>query len=90
MRRAQIAQLLDRRGAEGVAGGEHDRLAFGPELGRELADRRGLAGAVDADDEDHERPLAGVDVKRPGDGASVRSISAARIRLTSSGSIPRS
>ena len=63
------AQLLDRGGAERVAGGEHDRLALAPELGRELADGRRLAGAVDADDEDDEGTLARVDHERTGDGS---------------------
>ena len=61
------AQLLDRGGAEGVARGEHDRLPLGPELGRELADGRRLAGAVDADDEDDERALARIDHERASD-----------------------
>ncbi len=42
-------ELLDRGGAEGVAGAEQHALALGAELGRELADGRGLADAVDAD-----------------------------------------
>ena len=60
-------QLLDRGGAERVARGEHDRLALASELGGELADRRRLAGAVDADDEDDERALARVDLERARD-----------------------
>ena len=62
------AQLLDRRGAEGVARGEQDRLPLGPELGRELADRRRLAGAVDSDDEDNEWALIRFDRERASDG----------------------
>ena len=42
---------------------EHHALAFGMELRRELADGGGLAGAVDADHEDHER-LAAADRER--------------------------
>ena len=61
------AQLLDRGGAKGVARREQDRLAFGPEFGGELADGRRLARAVDADDEDHERALRGIDHQRAGD-----------------------
>ena len=49
-------QLLDRGGAERVAGGEQHLQPSSPAAARELADRRRLAGAVDADDEDHERP----------------------------------
>ena len=55
LRVAPDLELLDRGGAERVAGGEHDRSALGAELGGELADGRGLARAVDADDQDHER-----------------------------------
>ena len=62
------AQLLDRRGAEGVAGSQHHLEAVGRELGRELADGGGLAGAVDADDQDHKRLSARVDGERPRDG----------------------
>ena len=57
-------ELLDRRGAEGVAGRQHHRFALRPELGRELADRRGLARAIDADHQDHERLFRGVDHQR--------------------------
>ena len=67
MRRAQTAQLFDRRGAKGVARREHDRLAFGAQLRRELADGRRLARPVDADDQDHERPLRRIDDERTGD-----------------------
>ena len=48
-------ELIDRGGAERVAGGEHHVAALGAEACRELADRGGLAGAIHADDEDHER-----------------------------------
>src|ERR1700730_16114199 len=47
-------ELIDRRRPERIAGGEHHRAALGVESGRELADGRGLAGAVDADDEHDE------------------------------------
>ena len=43
-------------------------FALGPELGRELADGRRLAGAVDADDEDDERALVRIDRERASDG----------------------
>ena len=57
-------ELLDRRGAEGVAGGEHDFLAaIAVELG-ELADRRGLAAAVDTDHQKHEGLMRRVDRER--------------------------
>ncbi len=58
-------QLLYCRGAEGVAGDQHHRLAVGAESGGELADGRGLAGTVDAGDENDERP--GRHVQRLGD-----------------------
>ncbi|MNS37603.1 hypothetical protein D3C72_698250 [compost metagenome] len=48
-------QLLYRRRTEGVAGGEHDFLAFQLQFLRQLADGGGLAGTVDADDQNHER-----------------------------------
>ena len=60
-------ELIDGGGAEGVAGHQHHRLALGAESGGELADGRGLAGAVDAGDQDDER-LAPVDLQRLGDG----------------------
>ena len=41
--------------------------ALGAELGGELADGGGLAGAVDADDEDDMRLQRRVDDERPGD-----------------------
>jgi hypothetical protein len=44
--------------AEGVARGQQDLLALARVLARELADGRGLADAVDADDQDH-RGLGG-------------------------------
>ncbi len=62
------AQLVDRRGAKRVPRRQHHPAAVGGELRGKLADSGGLAGAVDADHQDHERPLARVDVERPGDG----------------------
>ena len=44
-------ELLGRGGAEGVRRPQHDGAALGDEHARQLADRRGLAGAVDADDQ---------------------------------------
>ena len=60
--------MLDRRGAEGVAGREQDRLALSAELSGELADGGRLARAVDADDQDHERALQRIDHQRARDG----------------------
>ncbi len=48
-------QLLGGRGAEGVARDEQDLFPVGDQLRGELADGRGLAAAVDADDQQHER-----------------------------------
>ena len=47
-------ELVDRRGPEGVAGGEHDRSSEALVIGGQLGDRGGLADAVDADNHDHE------------------------------------
>ena len=52
-------ELLLRRRAERVRRADEHRAAVLAELLRELADRRRLAGSVDADDEDHAR--AGVE-----------------------------
>src|SRR5579883_418405 len=49
-------QLFDGSGAKSVAGDQHHALAFVSQSGSELADRRGLARAIDADHEDDERP----------------------------------
>ena len=49
-------ELVDGGGAEGVGRAEHDRLVLGDEDPRDLADGGGLAGAVDADDEDDAGP----------------------------------
>ncbi len=48
-------QLLDRGGAEGVAGGKQDAIILLLEPMAELADRGRLAGAVDADHQDDVR-----------------------------------
>ena len=61
-------QLVDGGGAEGVAGREHDASALATETSGELADRRGLAGAVDADDQDDVRLHRRVDLERACDG----------------------
>ena len=45
-------ELLDGGGAERVGRAEHDVLVLGDQDPGELADGRGLAGAVDADDQD--------------------------------------
>ncbi len=47
-------ELIDRGGPEGVARGEHHALALAKKFSRELADRGGLAGTVDADHQDDE------------------------------------
>ena len=57
-------QLLDRRGPKRVASRKHYRQAGVPEAFRQLADRRRLAGAVDADHQDDERAMCGADVER--------------------------
>ena len=54
-------ELVDGRGAESVGRADDRRLPLALQLIRELANRRRLAGAVDADDED--------DARRPGWGA---------------------
>ena len=55
-------ELLDPGGAEGVGRADHDGLAeLLAEVPRQLADRRRLAGAVDAGDEDHRRLRGEVD-----------------------------
>ena len=57
-------ELLLRRGAERVGSRDDDRVPVLGELRRQLADRRRLAGAVDADDEDHTRPCRDVECAR--------------------------
>ena len=52
-------QLFDGRSSKGVSRGKDDRLISREEMGAEFADRRRLANAVDADDQDHPRPLVG-------------------------------
>ncbi len=48
-------QLLHRGGAEGIAGGQHHRLALVLEAARQFADGGGLPRAVDAHHQDHPR-----------------------------------
>ena len=55
VRSAQSCELLGRRGAERVGRGEHDAVAVGDLLRRELADGRGLPDAVHADEHPHVR-----------------------------------
>jgi len=57
-------QLCDSRGAERVAGRQHQAAAFILVTPRQLADGGGLADAVDANGEDHERLAAGIDLQR--------------------------
>src|SRR5207302_7661220 len=53
-------ELLLGGGTERVGSRDDDRVSVLRQLGRELADRRRLAGAVDADDENHARRSAHV------------------------------
>ena len=46
-------ELLDGRGAEGVTGGQGDGLSVAAKSGRQFADGRRLAAAVDPDDQHH-------------------------------------
>ena len=57
-------ELLLRGGTEGIRRGDDDGVAVLAQTERELADRRRLAGAVDADDEDHRRLAGEVDARR--------------------------
>ena len=59
--RPTLRSCSRRRRAKGVAGGEHDAAAFGKQPVRQLADGRRLAGAVDADDQDHIGLDVGID-----------------------------
>jgi hypothetical protein len=59
LRSPQVSELLDRRGAEGVAGGQHHAVALLLQALGQLADGGGLAGAVDADHQDHLRAPGG-------------------------------
>ena len=57
-----LLELLDGGGAERVGGAEHDAQALVlRQVPGELADRRRLAGPVDAGDHDHGRRMAQVD-----------------------------
>src|SRR5208282_1681477 len=62
-------ELLDRGGAEGVARAQHHGETLLLVEAGELADRRGLAGAVHADHEDDEGLPRPVHDERLGDGA---------------------
>ena len=57
-------QLFNRRGAEGIAGGEQHRLALTLQALGQFANGSGLAGAVDADHQDHIRLARRVDRQR--------------------------
>jgi len=52
---APALELLDGGGAEGIGGGEDDRVAALGEPECELGGGGGFASAIDADDEDHKR-----------------------------------
>ena len=58
-------ELVDGGGAERVGGGEDDRSPLRRVAAGELADRRGLAGPVDADDEDDRRAPVDRRPRRP-------------------------
>ena len=60
-------ELIDGGGAEGIAGRQRDFLALADHPMRQLADGRGLAGAVDADDQDHVRAVIALERQRLGD-----------------------
>ncbi len=60
-------ELLDRGGAERVAGGEQDAVVLLLQPMGELADRRRLARAVDADHQDDVRARKAPDFQRLGD-----------------------
>jgi hypothetical protein len=64
---APNGQLLDGRGAERIAGGEHHLEAFARRDRGELADGGGFTRAVDADDENDEG-LLGAEIERHLDG----------------------
>ena len=64
VRSPQILSCFDRRRAEGVAGCQHHGFAVCGEFRGELADRGGLAGAVDPDHQDDEGFVRGIDGER--------------------------
>ncbi len=78
-------ELLDGRGAERVAGREHHRQSLALEAPRQLADRRRLARAVHADDQDHVRLLRPVDGERALDGLQDREQRVGERRLERAG-----
>src|SRR3546814_6185358 len=55
-------ELADGGGTEGVAGGEQHAVILLQKQVGELGDSGGLAGAVDADDQDHLRAREGVEL----------------------------
>jgi hypothetical protein len=57
-------QLFDRGCPKGVSRGQHDLAAFRGKICRQFADRRSLAGAVDADNQNDERLLRCIDDQR--------------------------
>ena len=66
LRSPHDGELLARRGAERVAGGEQHGFAVALEIVGELADGSGLAAAIDAREHDHERAV-GLHGERHGD-----------------------
>ena len=86
-------ELIDRGGAEGIAGRQQNALpVLAVEVG-ELADGGGLAGAVDADDQHHKRLVCRVDGERSGHGLQDRGHfigeGAAQLFLGDRGIVPR-
>src|SRR5258708_229489 len=61
---ASTTRSTDVRASEGVAGGEHHLVAGIAVLLGELGDRRGLAAAVDPDDENDKGPLGEIETQR--------------------------
>ena len=57
-------KLFHGRGAEGIGRRQHDLMAVLFQTIRQLCDRGGFAGAVDADGHDHERLACGIDGER--------------------------
>ena len=57
-------ELFHGRGSEGIGRRQHDLMAVLFQTIRQLGDRGGFAGAVDADGHDHERLACGIDGER--------------------------
>jgi len=59
-------QLFDGGSTKSIASGEHDIQPARRKLGGKLADRRGLAGAIDADNQDNVRLVRKIEFQRLG------------------------